>query len=240
MQVELRRPGATRSAPAGVTQQARAAAPEGPDLDPELRLEAARSLARSLDTEPRPGAGGWWAPTPTQASVDRNGIRVGADDETPDRLVEAPRSASGLGSRRGVSTHLVDLIEYLVDEIGELRDQVDRLEDRAEAAEDLARTALEATRDAQLQVRRAIQEQHGAITNDLGRLRTQVARQAEHDGSSFFRSDSDAVIAHFDAQLDWLFNELTSRLIVLGNQVAISGRQLRDTRPAPDPPPRPR
>jgi len=174
-----------------------------------------------------------WPRSPARPPIDDGGIGLDAEDRATVRPEEAPPSAQGMRPGRGASTHLVDLLEALTDEIRALQDQVDRLEDRAESAEDLARTALAATRDTQVQLRRAIQEQHGAIANDLGRLRAQLARQRDHAAASFFGGDSDAVIAHVDARIEWLLGELTSRLVVLGNQVAISGRQLRDTRPGP-------
>jgi len=148
------------------------------------------------------------------------------------------RAHNGFGASTepstGASAELMAVVASLRAEVHGLAAKVDGLRERARVSEDLTRAALQATVDAHRQTKRALEEQHGAIVNDLVRFRRQITdemRKAAAEAGLGERDVADEVMAQLDSRLEWLVNEISNRFVILGNEVAGIKKQLTVAEP---------
>jgi hypothetical protein len=181
-----------------------------------------------------PGCATVWAAGPVAVTLRHPPPQLGA-------MPALPRVASGNGKAAAASyplpsssapsyaadSDIVAVLQMLRLEIQALNVKVDGLQIRADAADQAARDATQAAVELPLQIGQALstalhQQQQG-ITADLEGLRDQVLDDLEELGTALMTPTTAtleaAIVAHLDARLEWLVNELSRRFVVLGNEV---------------------
>jgi hypothetical protein len=139
----------------------------------------------------------------------------------------APRHVAAPAANR-LSADVIALVQSLRAEIQVLNSRIELVQDRADASVEAANAANQALADLPPKLGKAVsaalQQQRGAILNDLAALRKQLSADlGQPAGKERPPSDGSiqaVTVAQLDARFEWLVNELSDRLVVLGNEVA--------------------
>jgi len=158
--------------------------------------------------------------------VSSSNGKAAPETPSPPPSLPAPSSALPVTVALPLTEPGVDVAALLLSlrsELKALHKKVDRLQEKAGMAEELALAAIRATEESHQQTGRALQEQHGAIVNDLLTMRRQVATEVRQMGDALLPPREDpstaALIEHIDTRLEWLVGEISHRLVILGNEM---------------------
>ena len=185
-----------------------------------------------------PGCATVWAAGPVAVGILRPvkeiGIGLGHGqghihpDASPTNGKVTPGQEITARSTPAPTTDVLGMMQSVRSEIQMLNRKLDRAQERAEASEEAAKAASQAAAELSQRIGRALsvalQQQHTAILGDLAGLRQQITADVGQLGDVRWATSAAAlradIVGQVDARFEWLVNELSNRLVLLGNEVA--------------------